>query len=33
MKPSTSWSDYDVPVTLPPELIGKVSFDDLMEKL
>lgn len=33
MKPSTSWSDYEVPATLPPELIGKVSFDDLMEKL
>lgn len=33
MKPTTSWSDYDVPVTLPTELKGKVSFDDLMEKL
>lgn len=33
VKPSTSWSDYEVPVTLPPELKGKVSFDDLMEKL
>jgi Cas7 group CRISPR-associated protein Csh2 len=33
MKPTTSWSDYEVPVTLPPELKGKVSFDDLMEKL
>lgn len=33
MKPSTSWNDYEVPVTLPSELKGKVSFDDLMEKL
>jgi len=33
MKPSTSWSDYDVPVSLPPELQGKVSFEDLMETL
>ena len=33
MKPSASWSDYDVPVTLPPELTGKVSFVDLMENL
>lgn len=33
MKPSTSWSDYEVPVTLPTELKGKVSFDDLMERL
>ncbi|MCE5209397.1 MAG: type I CRISPR-associated protein Cas7 [Chloroflexi bacterium] len=33
MKPSASWSDYDVPVTLTPELTGKVSFVDLMENL
>ncbi|MBP7231617.1 MAG: type I CRISPR-associated protein Cas7 [Syntrophaceae bacterium] len=33
MKPSTSWNDYEVPVTLPTELKVKVSFDDLMEKL
>jgi len=33
MKPSMSWSDYDVPISLPPELQGKVSFNDLMEKL
>ncbi len=33
MKPSASWSDYDVPVMLPPEITGKVSFVDLMENL
>ncbi len=33
MKSSTSWSDYEVPVTLPSELKGKVSFDDLMENI
>lgn len=33
MKPSTAWCDYTVPVKLPPELEGKVSFVDLMEKL
>jgi len=30
MQPSTSWSDYNVPVDLPPDLKGKVSFSDLM---
>jgi len=33
MKPSTAWHDYEVPLTLPTELKGKVSFEDLMEKL
>jgi len=33
MKPSNVWSDYDVPVALPSELKGKVSFEDLMEKI
>lgn len=32
-QPSTSWSDYDVPNTLPPDLKGKVSFIDLMESI
>jgi CRISPR-associated protein Csd2 len=31
MQPSTSWSDYIVPVDLPDDLKGKVSFSDLME--
>jgi CRISPR-associated protein Csd2 len=31
MQPSTSWSDYIVPVDLPDDLKGKVSFADLME--
>jgi Cas7 group CRISPR-associated protein Csh2 len=31
MQPSTSWNDYDVPVSLPDELKTKVfSFNDLM---
>lgn len=30
MQPSTSWSDYVVPVGLPPELKAKVSCVDLM---
>jgi CRISPR-associated protein Csd2 len=30
MQPSTSWSDYIVPVALPDDLKGKVSFSDLM---
>lgn len=30
MQPSVSWSDYDVPVDLPADLKGKVSFTDLM---
>ena len=30
MQPSTSWSDYDVPVSLPDDLKEKVSFSDLM---
>lgn len=33
MKPSNVWSDYDVPDALPSELKGKVSFEDLMEKI
>ncbi|MGA2109684.1 MAG: type I CRISPR-associated protein Cas7 [Syntrophorhabdales bacterium] len=31
MQPSTSWSDYEVPVELSPELKGRVSFVDLMD--
>lgn len=31
MKPSASWDDYEVPVELPADLKGKVSFEDLME--
>jgi CRISPR-associated protein Csd2 len=30
LKPSTSWSDYEVPEGLPDNLSGKVSFVDLM---
>ena len=30
MQPSTSWGDYSVPVGLPDDLKGKVSFSDLM---
>jgi len=30
MQPSTSWSDYIVPVDLPDDLKGKVSFADFM---
>lgn len=30
IQPSMSWSDYIVPVTLPADLKGKVSFEDLM---
>jgi hypothetical protein len=30
-EPSTSWSDYIVPVNLQGDLKGKVSFADLME--
>jgi Cas7 group CRISPR-associated protein Csh2 len=33
MQPSTSWSDYVVPVGLPPELKEKVSCVDLMENI
>jgi CRISPR-associated protein Csd2 len=33
MLPSSNWSDYDVPVELPPDIKGKVSFEDLMEKV
>jgi CRISPR-associated protein Csd2 len=33
MLPSTSWSDYIVPVDLPDHLKGKVSFSDLMETI
>jgi CRISPR-associated protein Csd2 len=33
MQPSTSWSDYEVLVTLPAELESKVSFVDLMESI
>jgi Cas7 group CRISPR-associated protein Csh2 len=31
MQPSTSWSDYEVPVELPPDLKGRVSFVNLMD--
>ncbi len=31
MQPSTSWADYDVPVKLPSDLEGRVSFGDLMD--
>lgn len=31
MQPSSSWSEYIVPVGLPDDLKGKVSFADLME--
>jgi CRISPR-associated protein Csd2 len=31
IQPSTSWGDYIVPVDLPDDLKGKVSFSDLME--
>jgi len=30
-QPSTAWSDYDVPISLPSDLKEKVSFNDLME--
>jgi len=30
MQPSTSWTDYQVPVTLPIDLRDKVTFEDLM---
>ncbi len=30
MQPSTSWSDYEVPVTLPTDLKERVSFGDLV---
>lgn len=30
-QPSTSWSDYEVPIVLPANLKDKVSFDDLLE--
>lgn len=33
LQPSTSWADYDVPVDLPADLAGKVTFMDLMEKI
>ena len=33
MQPSTSWSDYDVPVDLPADLKGKVSISDLMSAI
>ncbi|MBI4767474.1 MAG: type I CRISPR-associated protein Cas7 [Deltaproteobacteria bacterium] len=33
MQPSTSWSDYEIPDTLPTDLKKKVSFDDLMENI
>jgi len=33
MQPSTSWSDYVVPVGLPPELKEKVACVDLMENI
>ncbi len=33
MRPSASWSDYEVPITLPDELKEKVSFNDLMERV
>ncbi|PKN20008.1 MAG: CRISPR-associated protein [Deltaproteobacteria bacterium HGW-Deltaproteobacteria-6] len=33
MQPSTLWSDYVVPVGLPPELKEKVSCVDLMENI
>lgn len=33
MLPSNNWSDYDVPPELPPDIKGKVSFEDLMEKV
>lgn len=29
-QPSTAWSDYDVPISLPSDLKEKVSFSDLM---
>lgn len=32
-QPSTTWDDYDVPVELPVELNGKVTFLDLMENI
>jgi Cas7 group CRISPR-associated protein Csh2 len=32
-QPSTVWSDYNVPVALPIELEGKVSFVDFMENI
>ena len=31
MQPSTSWADYDVPVKLPSDIEGRVSFFDLMD--
>jgi Cas7 group CRISPR-associated protein Csh2 len=33
MKPSTSWNDYDVPDSLPEELIEKVTCSDLMSEI
>lgn len=32
-RPSTAWSDYDVPNSLPDELKTKVSFADLMSNI
>lgn len=33
MQPSASWGDYDVPIDLPADLKGKVSFADLMGEI
>lgn len=33
MQPSTTWNDYNVPDSLPVELEGKVSFNDLMRNI
>jgi CRISPR-associated protein Csd2 len=33
MQPSTTWNDYEVPPSLPTDLIGRVSFVDLMDNI